>query len=251
MTTEACSPKLPLMRARLLSALLACWLPVKAPACDLALALAVDVSGSVTAEEYRVQMQGLADAVRDAVISEALAKAEAAVILIHWTGSSRQEVTLPWTRVRSYEDAQAFAAAIAAAPREWSTFATALGEALEFTGQQFADVPDCKRKIIDVSGDGFSNEGPEPRSTHAELRRIGIVVNAIAIEAEVADLTTYFWENVIMGEGAFVVTANSFEDYPERMRRKLLRETTDQVSRQGVCPDKLCVLLRAPVQDGG
>ena len=33
-----------------------------------------------------------------------------------------------------------------------------------------------------------------------------------------------------MGEGAFVVTANGFEEYPERIRRKLIRETTLQLS---------------------
>jgi Ca-activated chloride channel family protein len=43
-------------------------------------------------------------------------------------------------------------------------------------------------------------------------------------------LTEYFWENVILGDGAFVITANSYEEYPARMRRKLLREVTKQIS---------------------
>lgn len=33
-----------------------------------------------------------------------------------------------------------------------------------------------------------------------------------------------------MGEGAFVVTANGFEDYPAQIKRKLQRETTKQLS---------------------
>lgn len=32
-----------------------------------------------------------------------------------------------------------------------------------------------------------------------------------------------------MGKGAFVVTANGFEDYPVQIRRKLQRETTKQL----------------------
>ena len=43
-------------------------------------------------------------------------------------------------------------------------------------------------------------------------------------------MTEYFWENVILGPGAFVITANSYAEYPERMRRKLLREVAKQIS---------------------
>ena len=60
----------------------------------------------------------------------------------------------------------------------------------------------------------------------ASLADIG--VNAIAIEASEPDLTAYFFENVIMGEGAFVETALRFEDYPDRIRKKLLREVSQQ-----------------------
>ncbi len=55
-------------------------------------------------------------------------------------------------------------------------------------------------------------------------------MNAIAIEESEPDLTAYFYENVIMGNGAFVVTAAGFRDYPERIRKKLLREVTDQTA---------------------
>ena len=37
-------------------------------------------------------------------------------------------------------------------------------------------------------------------------------------------------KTMIHGEGAFVMTANSFEDYPEQIKRKLRRETTRQLS---------------------
>ena len=42
----------------------------------------------------------------------------------------------------------------------------------------------------------------------------GVTVNAIAIEQSEPDLTAYFFENVIRGEGAFVVTAASFAGLP-------------------------------------
>ena len=101
---------------------------------------------------------------------------------------------------------------------------------LEFSLQAFSGAPDCRRKVIDVSGDGVSNEGTEPREIHRTLRAAGVTVNAVVIETDDEDLTSYFWENVIMGEGAFVMTANGFEDYPARIRRKLQRETVRQLS---------------------
>ena len=56
------------------------------------------------------------------------------------------------------------------------------------------------------------------------MRRADVTVNAIAIEQSEPDLTAYFYEHVIEGEGAFVETARSFRDYPEKIRRKLVRE---------------------------
>ena len=43
-------------------------------------------------------------------------------------------------------------------------------------------------------------------------------------------LPQYFSQNVITGGNAFVVTAEDYDEYPERMRRKLRRETERQIS---------------------
>ncbi len=214
---------------RLFRSLVACLcLAPPAIACDLALALAVDVSGSVDTEEYRIQMDGLAAGLRDPVVSEALVRGQAQLMLVQWTGASRQRVTIPWTRIDSFDALDTFAAQVAADPRVWRNFSTAIGEALETTLSRFDAVSQCKRHLIDISGDGVSNEGVEPAQIHGLLRSRGIVVNAIAIEESEPDLTAYFFENVIFGEGAFVVSASGFEDYPERIRKKLLREVTQQ-----------------------
>ncbi|NOC84861.1 MULTISPECIES: DUF1194 domain-containing protein [unclassified Ruegeria] len=201
-----------------------------AQACDLALALAVDVSGSVDASEFRIQMDGLAAGLRDPIVSEALVRGQAQLMLVQWTGSSRQQVTIPWTRVDSFAALDRFADQVAEDPRIWRNFSTAIGEALHTTLDAFESVSDCKRRLIDLSGDGVSNEGVEPTQVHAALRNRGIVVNALAIEESEPDLTAYFFENVIVGEGAFVVSASGFADYPERIRKKLLREVTQQTA---------------------
>ena len=202
-----------------------------AQACQLALVLAVDVSGSVDAREYDIQMQGLAAALQDGTVVDALIEQEAQVTLIQWTGSSRQRQTVPWTRIRTDRDVAQLAEAIAQNRRVWRNYSTAIGEALVAAEQALADVPDCKRKIVDVSGDGISNEGVLPATRHPALRALGVTVNALAIETDEADLTGWFYENLILGEDAFVITADGFEDYPAQIRRKLQRETTRQLSR--------------------
>lgn len=208
-------------------------IPAKAPACDLALMLAVDVSGSVDAEEYRIQMDGLAAALRDGIVAGALVDQQAEVGLIQWTGSSRQRQTVPWTTMNTYSDVLALADTIEGDARVWRNYSTAIGEALAVARAAFVTVSHCTRHVIDVSGDGISNEGVEPGTQRASLRAADITVNAIAIETDKTDLTAYFFENLITGPGAFVMTANGFEDYPEQIARKLQRETTRQVTHLG------------------
>lgn len=217
---------------RFLASLLFGFLWPAAPAvpCEIALVLAVDVSGSVDDFEYRIQMQGLADGLRDGAVSEALVAGEAAVMVLHWTGSTRQQVAVPWTRITGFDVLEMFAAQVEATPRAWRNFSTAIGEALQISATQFAGAPDCRRKVIDISGDGSSNEGIEPVRVRPALSAMGITVNALVIEGAEPFMTEYFWENVILGPGAFVITANSYKEYPARMRRKLLREVAKQIS---------------------
>ncbi|WP_417206441.1 DUF1194 domain-containing protein [Antarctobacter sp.] len=219
---------------RLLPLVLAmCLLPCRLAACDIALVLAVDVSGSVDTEEYDTQMQGLAEALRDSAVAEALIRGRAQVALVQWTGSSRQQVTLPWREVRSFAETRALADQIANSPRAWRHFSTAIGEALRVSALLFDDVPHCRRRVIDLSGDGLSNEGVPPDRLRPLLGAGGIIVNALAIEgAAEHDLTAYFFENVIFGPGAFVATASSYAEYPDRIRQKLLRELTKQTAAQ-------------------
>ena len=199
-------------------------------ACELALVLAVDVSGSVDSREYDIQMQGLAAALRDGIVVDALIEQEAMVTLIQWTGATRQRRTIPWTQMRADSDVLALADRIGTNKRVWRNYSTAIGEALIEAEAALVEVPQCRRKVIDVSGDGISNEGVLPATRHAALKSQGVVVNALAIETDDDDLTAWFFENLIVGEGAFVITANGFEDYPEQIRRKLQRETTRQLS---------------------
>lgn len=203
---------------------------LSAQACGVALALAVDVSGSVDDYEYDLQMGGLAAALRDGLVADALIAEQAAVLVVHWSGQSRQAVVVSWQRVLTEEDAEALARKVETVPRQWRNFSTGIGEALAFTANQFGAVSDCERRVIDVSGDGTSNEGAAPEDIKETLAAAGFVINGLSIEGETAQLTEYYRQKVIAGPNSFVLPAFGFRDYPEKIRRKLIREVTKQVA---------------------
>jgi len=227
---------------RFLLNLLTLFCPTAVLPCGLALVLAVDVSGSVSTNEFRIQMDGLATALRDGIVADALVDEQAQVSLIQWTGSSRQRQSIGWRPMTSLSDVLELADQVAQDQRIWRNFSTAIGEAVALAIDSFEDVPQCKRKVIDVSGDGISNEGDRPDLMRPLLKEKGIILNALAIETDSTDLTAYFFENLIYGDRAFVITANGFEDYPEQIRRKLQRETTKQLSL--LRPRPLTVITR-------
>ena len=111
-------------------------------ACDLALVLAVDVSGSVDAKEYRVQMDGLAEALRDGIVAEALLDQRAMLALIQWSGSSRQRQTISWTEMNSFDAVERFADTVHTDKRIWRNYSTAIGEALEICLLYTSDAAD-------------------------------------------------------------------------------------------------------------
>lgn len=205
-------------------------LALPATACDLALLLAVDVSGSVDREEYGVQMLGLADAMRDGLIVEALVRQSARVSVLQWSGSSRQKITIPWRQIQTANDVLALANDIERDPRVWRNYSTAIGEAIGAAELAFESASDCERKVLDVSGDGVSNEGIAPEQVKTGLAANGVTINALAIETDQTDLTAYFFESVIAGEGAFVLRSDGFDGYPAAIRRKLRREVLVQLS---------------------
>lgn len=213
----------------LLGPLFGAFAALPARACELALVLAVDVSGSVDPDEFRIQLDGVAEALMDGAVSEALVRGQSQIMLMQWSGGSRQRVSIPWRQIRTFDDVDRLADDVRDVGRAWRNFSTAIGEALEVAHGALGGT-DCARRVIDVSGDGESNEGIPPNEMHDALAAQSTTVNALVIEGEGTDLTAWFWENVITGEGAFVVTANGYLEYPQAIRRKLLREVVEQVS---------------------
>lgn len=202
-------------------------------ACPLALVLALDVSASVDAGEYRLQRDGTALALRaPAVRAALLADPPVALAVTLWAGPREQRVVLGWTMLPDGAAIDRAAARIAGVPRPdgWSG-RTATADALRHAASLLAAAQECRRQVIDLSTDDIANAGPSPR-----LAMLGaIAVNALAVEGDLpldhgtrADegggLTRWLEREVIRGPGAFVEAADDWRDFSDAMERKLLRE---------------------------
>ncbi|WP_232796424.1 DUF1194 domain-containing protein [Roseovarius salinarum] len=214
------------------------WPGVTAAAeCRLALALALDVSGSVDAREYRLQLDGLAAAVESpSVQSAALAVpgAEVALAVYEWGGPGQQRLLVNWTALRGPADLRRIARHLRGTSSLHDDPDTAIGQAMLFGAELLARRPGCWRHVLDVSGDGPSNRGPHPRDLSTSALS-GVTVNGLVIGpagranvtkdlSRVKSLLDYYRTFVSRGPGAFVETARDFDDFRAAMTRKLVRE---------------------------
>ncbi len=212
-----------------------CFTNVAHASCRQALTLGLDVSGSVDADEYHMQINGLTSALENKSVVKSLLRSSTAPVFLsvfEWSGPDAQNLLVPWTAVESATTLAGITAQLRETPRKKMDVSTGLGPAMQFGAELLQTVPDCWRWTLDISGDGTANTGPLPRDISMPPH---ITVNALVIgpgvsrptgesREETAGLVAYFEARVIQGADAFVEVANGFEDYEAAMTRKLLRE---------------------------
>jgi hypothetical protein len=201
---------------------------------DLELVLAIDTSTSVDAAEFRLQRQGLALAFTHPDVLAAIGvigRHGIAVQVVQWAGEGQQAVSVNWHLVEGQASAENLAANILATPRMMRGF-TDIAGALHFASAGFAtNGYRGTRQVIDVSGDGTSSAA-SPAFQRDQAVALGITINGLVILTEEVDLGTladdiiveHFQREVIGGPGAFVIVADSFDDFAVAIRRKLIRE---------------------------
>ena len=206
--------------------------------CRQALALGLDVSGSIDTHEYRLQMDGLAAALLDdEVVASLLAMPSAPVdiAIYQWSGPRDQRLIVDWTTVLSAADLTRIVGALHGVERPTGSVGTALGTAMRTGRDLLMQRTGCWKLTLDISGDGKRNMGPRPQEIKTEMEAASITVNALVIGAdsprlgdvrqvEIGELSAYFNANVIVGADSFVQTALGFAAYEEAMIQKLKRE---------------------------
>ncbi len=197
---------------------------------DLALVLALDGSASVGFDEFALIVDGCAAALRDPDVMAGLLdgpRRGSLVCALLWSGRDARSLIAPWTRVGSVADLDNFATTVGNAPRSVRPGTTALGAALMACEALLAEAPArARRRIVDVAGDGRSNDGPPPRPARDRLVEAGVMINGLCVLHEELDLVESYLAEVVGGPDAFALPCADFRGFAEAMRRKLLRETS-------------------------
>ncbi|MBY0330400.1 MAG: DUF1194 domain-containing protein [Acetobacteraceae bacterium] len=227
------------MRRRSLLALSGALAPAAAPAqpvpeVDLLLVLAVDASGSIDPDEFRLQREGYAEAIAHPAVLAAIAgkpRGAIAVAMVEWGSPGGAATVVDWMRVADAASARALATSVRDAPRSRQGW-NAIGDALDHAARLLLAAPfRAGERVIDLSGDGPDLRGIRPAAVaRDDAVAAGISINALAVAA--AGQVTRFGEplaetyrrEVIGGPGAFVLTAEDRRDIARALRAKLIRE---------------------------
>lgn len=224
---------------------------------DTALVVSVDVSNSVDENRYRLQMEGIAAALEDRGVIEAITNGPNGGILFSMvTWADRPEFALPWVKIASKEDAQAVAAKIRKLPQAGGEFTCMTRMMRSVNDKIVSQIPgEATRVVLDVSGDGPDNcNAEEPiQDVRDELVANGVTVNGLPINigdpgepvgegayrapgssfdssqlkqsAEgPTTLEQWYRDNVMGGNGAFVLPANGYSDFGRAIRQKFVIE---------------------------
>lgn len=258
-------------RAWLLVSACLLWLPLQGRAdspveVDTALIVAVDISDSVNAERYSLQMEGIARALEDPGVINAITsgpRGGIAIALVEWTDTA--ELTIPWQIVRSPGEALRVAAAVRGLRQRAGEY-TCVSRMLEYVRDRVvANLPlSATRIVLDVSGDGIDN-CRDPADTLRERDALvgsGVQINGLPIivagENDIVGagayrapgfglrtlevgpgthqttLDAWYAGHVIGGPAAFLIRANGFEDFGRAFRLKFVTEISQ--GRQDSAP---------------
>ena len=219
-------------RPRLFPALLLILLlPATASAAmkvDLELILMADASGSIDHEEFLLQRQGYAQALRDPRVADAVLSGplgRIALSYVEWSGATLQTAIVPWIMIRDRAGLADFAKRLEEVPRQIFYGGTAPGNAILYAVASLqSNAYQGLRQVIDVSGDDQDIDGIAVTQGRDLAVAEGITVNGLPILDGWPELGPFFRDNVIGGPGAFYVVADDFRDFAIAIRKKLIRE---------------------------
>ncbi len=211
------------------------FLPVQAQErCEIELVLAMDVSRSVDAAEFRLIRNGTAQAFRNSEVLELIDWMQGGVLVsvTQWSGSEQQKLMIPWRHLTNPAETLAFADEIDAMKRNFRFDLTAPGEALRHAEAQGATAPlKCRRRVIDIAGDGIRNTGAKVGEIADQIAAKGVTINGLVVRGDTPDPLEFYQTEVKRGPLSFIEVSQGYDDFPRAIFRKLLREMTPSLSQ--------------------
>ena len=205
---------------------------------DLGLVLAVDMSRSISEDEHRIPVDGYAEAFRTKEVVDTIKCGPIGVIavtLVEWAKTNRTFQMVDWTVISDAVSAGQFASLIEAIPYTPEN-GTSIGGAITYAHQLLDRAPlQPLRRVIDISGDGTSDDGRLLASARSLAVGAGITINGLPICVDGhLEVARYYRDSVIGGPGAFVVIATGFDDFSQSVQRKLVLEIAGTNSSEAV-----------------
>ncbi|WP_428415075.1 DUF1194 domain-containing protein [Pararhizobium sp.] len=200
---------------------------------DVALVLAVDMSGSMDIEEAQVQRMGYVDALRHPDFINAVTaglNGRIAISYFEWAGSVNETSVIGWQVIDDAQDAASLAEHLASRP-VFTRRGTSISNAITFASKLMAASPyDAMRRVVDISGDGPNNLGPPVNPARDAAIESGIIINGLAIlirpSGGPVSLDRYYADCVVGGPGSFVLPVHQPEDFAVAIRQKLVLEVS-------------------------
>jgi len=192
--------------------------------CDSSIITAIDVSGSIDAQETALQIDGVAEAISSESVIAAIQSGEHGCInfLVFLWADGEYPAIVDWTVIASREDAEAVAAKIMAAlqgitegmadnnKRNWGTL-TNLSGAINHATEALNGAPPAERIVLNVIGNGEDNVGEDPLRARTAFIALGATINGVVVGGDPAVLN-YYRNQVIGGKFARVWVAATAAD---------------------------------------
>jgi hypothetical protein len=212
---------------------------------DTALIVSVDVSNSVDEARYKLQMEGIAKALEDPGVIDAITGGSSGGILFSMvTWADKPAVVVPWMRIANKADAVAVAQRVRTLPHQGGEFTCMTRMLRSMNDKVVPQIPaKAARIVIDVSGDGPDNcNADEPIETvRDELVSNGVTINGLPILLDTPEsgvllpkavpgrpppLEQWYRDHVRGGPGGFVLPAMGYSDFERAIRQKFVIEVS-------------------------
>jgi hypothetical protein len=203
---------------------------------DANIVTALDISDSIDLDAMRLEIEGMARAIRSPEVLAAIQSGRYGRIgfaVFAWHHNQFPEV-VAWTLIASEEDALAVSRTIDARlrvdvereARNATAFyigrLTNLSQAIDHATTLLGAAPfPTGRSIVNVIGNGRDNVGEDARLARDRLVGSGAIVNGLVIGDD-PSMLDYYREQVIGGPGAFVMSAGDASALAEAMRNKFI-----------------------------
>jgi hypothetical protein len=217
--------------------LLAAIGPAAGQETDANIVTGIDMSDSMGAARRRLQLEGLAAAIRAPEMIAAIRRGQRGRVgFMVFAWHRNQYVVVPWQVIGAPEDAEAVAALIVARlavnpdaeeRAHVSYFAgrpTDLSAAIDFAGDALGAAPfSAGREVVNIIGNGTDNVGREPDRSRDALVFRGVTVNGVVLDGD-PEVLAHYGDSVIGGPGAFLLAADAPGHLGEVLRRKFLQD---------------------------